>query len=331
MPPGLTKYMANQIKVSAVVVTWNSEGDITTCLESLAKQTHPLDTVIVIDNASRDHTCALILEHFPQVKLIQEDKNLGFAAANNIGIGMTDSQWILTLNPDAWLAENWLETHLNFVKGKRRIGMVGGMLYRAQGEKAESTESQIIDSTGIEIFSSRRVRDRGYEEIDRGQYSSDERVFGICAAACLHRREMLEDALIDGEVFAESFFSYYEDADLAWRAWRRGWEAWFVPSAIGWHRRGGSKVGSRFSRVLTHRNRYWMIARNEPRWKMLFGGFSFYWHEVLIFLRMLRYPYLFGTAVRTFLGVGKAARQRKVLEDANATPPPFKRGSGFRK
>jgi len=317
--------MVIHTKVSAVVVTWNSEQDIKACLASVANQNQKLDSIFVIDNASKDGTCDIIKNKFPQIKLIKSDKNLGFAAANNIGIEITDSEWVLTLNPDARIEPDWVEVLLKFAQGKERIGTLGGMLYREQSEK---TGDRIIDTTGIEIFSSRRVRDRGFSEIDRGQYADDEQVFGICAAAALYRREMLIDTLIDGEVFPENFFSYYEDSDLAWRGWRRGWEAWYVSKAIGWHRRGGSPVGSRFSRVLTHRNRYWMIARNEPQWKMLLSGFSFYWHEVLIFLRMLRYPYLFGTAVRTFLGIRKSARQRKSLEDSNATPPPFRKGSG---
>jgi GT2 family glycosyltransferase len=314
------------MKISAVVVTWNSERDISACLASLVHQTHKLDLIIVIDNASNDNTFDIINKKFPQIKLVQKDLNLGFATANNIGIGMSDSEWVLTLNPDARIEPDWIEVLLKFAQGKERIGTLGGMLYREQTAK---TDERIIDTVGIEIFNSRRVRDRGFGVIDTGQFAINERVFGICAAACLYRREMLDDTMIDGEVFAENFFSYYEDADLAWRGWRRGWKAWYVPSAIGWHRRGGSDVGSRFSRVLTHRNRYWMIARNEPLWRMLFGGFGFYWHEVLIFLRMLRYPYLFGIAVRTFLGAGKAARQRESLEDSDATPLPFRRGSGF--
>lgn len=318
--------MTDPTTVSAVVVTWNSKRDIVACVDSLIKQTHKLDSIIVIDNASTDRTCELILEHFTEVMLVAKPDNLGFAAATNIGIRMTDSEWVLTLNPDARLEPDWLERLLDNAERKERIGMLGGMLYRDQNGKGGH---RIIDTVGIEIFKSRRVRDRGFGAIDHGQFAIDERVFGICAAGGLYRREMLEDTKIDGEVFAESFFSYYEDADLAWRAWRRGWEAWYVPSAIGWHRRGGSPVGSRFSRELTHRNRYWMIARNEPQWKMLLSGLAFYWHEVLIFLRMLRYLYLFGTAVRTFLGIGKAARQRGRLEDCNPTPPPFRRGSGF--
>ncbi len=318
--------MSESTSVSAVVVTWNSERDIVACLDSLVKQTHQIDTIIVIDNASSDNTCNLVNEHFTQVELVKNPENIGFAAANNIGIGMTDSEWLLTLNPDARIEPDWVEALLKYANGKGQVGALGGMLYRDQGEK---NADKIIDSTGIEIYQSRRVRDRGFGEIDRGQYAKDERVFGICAAACLYRRKMLEDTKIDSEVFAESFFSYYEDADLAWRAWRRDWEAYYVPTAVGWHRRGGSPVGSRFSRELTHRSRYWMIARNEPQWKMLFGGFGFYWHEVLIFLRMLRYPYLFGTAIRTLLGIGKAARQRKLLKDISTSRLPFCQGSGF--
>jgi GT2 family glycosyltransferase len=204
--------------------------------------------------------------------------------------------------------------------------MLGGKLFRADSAAAGDG---IIDSTGIEIYLSRRVKDRDAGTREQDAHKVPDRVFGVCAAAALYKREMLEDVSADGEFFPASFFCYYEDADLAWRAWRRGWEAWFVPAAWGWHRRGGAPVGSRFSRYYTQRNRLWLVARNEPLWKPLAALPALGWHELLLGLRLIRYPYLLKAVWESIRGLPAALRARARLPEINREPPPFHPGSGF--
>ncbi len=308
------------------MVTWNSRFDVEACLSSIQAQTVRVEPIVVVDNASTDGTPDFIAERFPSVKLKQQTKNLGFAAGNNIAWGDIDAEWILTLNPDAWIEVDFVEALLTFAKGRPRIGIVGGKLLNSD---AASQKRKVIDSLGIEIFRSRRVRDFKMGEEDEGQYTDPFRVFGVCAAAALHRVEMLRDTAIEGQVFPEHFFAYYEDADLAWRAWRRGWEAWTVPQAVGWHRRGGSPAGRRFSRELTHRNRLWLIARNEPLTRTL-GGWSYLWrHEALMILRMLRYPYLFRKSWEAWRRLPRAIQERRSLSNLTDQPPPFQEGIGF--
>ena len=312
--------------VATVVVSWNSARDIVTCLDSLIRQSHPIKQIIVVDNASTDGTPDLVADQFPAVKLIHRSTNEGFAKGNNIGISVAESEWILTLNPDARLAENFLTRLIEFAASHPRVGSMTGKLLR---EKQFIQGEPVIDSTGIEIYGSRRVKDRDAGRIDDGTRNNAERVFGACAAAALYRREMLRDVSPDGEVFPESFFSYYEDADLAWRAWRRNWEAWYVPEAVCWHRRGGAPVGSRFSRYLTHRNRLWLIARNEPLYRVLKYPASLICHELLLLLRMLRYPYLFKATLEALIGLPTAIHYRKLLTDVTDEVLPVKSGSGF--
>ena len=320
----------NNRSVSAVVVTWNSIRDISACIESLQAQTYALKEIIVIDNASRDGTAELVRERFPMVELDVRDENEGFARGNNIGFSKTDADWILTLNPDARLDPDFISILLKAAENNPRIGMLGGKLLQVRELDPDGIpNTKIIDSTGIEIFKSRRVRDRGMGEEDNGQYDKHERVFGICAGAALYKREMLLDVAITGEIFQERFFAYYEDADLAWRSWRRGWEAWYIPSAVGWHRRGGSPTGSRFSRELTHRNRLWMIARNEPLSRTLSDFPQIFLHEFLMFLRMIRYPYLFKACFKAFGGWATSVQDRLKLQDIYTDSLPFKPGVGF--
>ncbi len=334
-----------QNTVSAIVVTWNSIKTIEACIDSLQIQSHPV-TIVVIDNASSDGTPDLIADKYPDVTLLRQSRNHGFAKANNIGISASKSEWVLALNPDAYISADWVECLLNFaisplpqmnisgndaMSGNGRIGMLGGLLLRA--EQVNNPTQLVIDSLGIEIFRSRRVRDRDMGRLLPDNYceqAEPEQQFGICAAASLYNRAMLVDVSINGEVLPESFFSYYEDADLAWRAWRRGWSAWMVPSAIGWHHRGGSPIGSRFSRYMTHRNRLWMILRNEPINRLLTVFPELFVHELLMLLRVIRYPYLIKAVMETLRGIPQAHSALKQLPDTHKTPPPFQTGIGFK-
>ncbi len=312
--------------ISAVVVSWNSAEDISTCLDSLLRQTYSLRSIVVVDNASSDSTPDLVAEKYPKVTLIRRETNEGFARGNNIGIAETDSDWVLTLNPDASPEEDYIQRLIEFAEERPRIGsMMGKLLRDGRFQGGE----QVIDTTGIEIFRSRRVRDRSAGLPDDGSWEREERVFGVCAAAALYRMEMLRDISPDGEIFPSSFFTYYEDADLAWRAWRRGWEAWYVPQAVCLHKRGGSPIGSRFSRYHTHRNRYWLIARNEQLNRLLKNLPQFVAHEALTAFRMMRYPYLFKASFEALAGLPAAIRYRKTLPDKVVEPPPFKPGTGF--
>ncbi len=315
--------------ISAVVVTWNSEKTVKATLDSLRSQTIPVN-IIVVDNASSDSTPDLIKENYPEIRLVLNKTNDGFARANNTGISLTDSEWVLLLNPDAWIENDFIEKLLSFAdSSESRIGMLGGLLLTAQSAVSTPLSTPIIDSAGIEIFRSRRVRDKLMGCPCTEEHNQSVQVFGVCAAAVLYRREMLEDIAVEGEIFPESFFSYYEDADLAWRAWRRGWTAWFVPDAIGYHHRGGSTTGDKFSRYLTHRNRFWMIARNELLSNLITFLPELLIHEFLMLLRVIRFPYLLKAVFETTIGLKRAQDQYKKVPSTKDTPPPFQRGIGF--
>ena len=135
------------------------------------------------------------------------------------------------------------------------------------GREVVATARPVIQNAGSIIFPDGSGRDRGavvqgthqYYESDLGQYDASEEVFGACGASMLMRREMLEDAgLLD-----ESFFMYYEDTDLSWRARLRGWKVVYVPSSIVWHAHCGTSVEwSPFFVFHTDRNRLAMVAKN---------------------------------------------------------------------
>ncbi|MGI8426051.1 MAG: glycosyltransferase family 2 protein, partial [Actinomycetota bacterium] len=125
----------------------------------------------------------------------------------------------------------------------------------------------VIDSTGHLVFASRRAVDRGEHEPDRGQYDQSPDLFGVCGAAPVYLRKMLDDVKLQGQYFEEDFFAYFEDFDISWRAKLRGWNFGFVPEAVGRHYRGASGgKSSTFILACNHRNRWLVMLRNDdPR------------------------------------------------------------------
>lgn len=259
---------ANRTPVDVVIVAWNAAAYLPACLTSLRSLERPPESVVVVDNASGDGTAALVRERFPEVRLLEPGANVGFCRGNNLGIAATDSPYVLVLNPDTRLEPRFLEEALPAFDDPD-VGIVAGKLLRFDGAT--------LDSAGQELARSRQPRDRGYGRPDRGEFDRDEEVFGACGAAALYRRAMLA-GIVDpgGQYFDESFFAFYEDLDLAWRARRLGWTAAYRHRAVGYHARGATARGPagvrRWAAILGRppevrfhivKNRYLTILRND--------------------------------------------------------------------
>jgi GT2 family glycosyltransferase len=138
-------------------------------------------------------------------------------------------EYVLLLNNDTVVDKEFLGVLVKAGMSYERIGICGAKLLKMHNPK-------IIDSTG-HILRMGRVVDRGTRKIDKGQYDNKTDVIGAMAAACLYKREMLEDI----GLFDRSFFTVYEDAELSWRAFRNGWNAKYAPNSIVYHKRGGTR------------------------------------------------------------------------------------------
>ncbi|MFH1288584.1 MAG: glycosyltransferase family 2 protein [bacterium] len=255
--------------ISIIVVTWNSEKDLTSCLESIKKQTEKDLELIIVDNNSKDMTKEIVKSFNPEI-FIENPDNFGFAMANNQGINASKGEYVLTLNPDVILSSNFLERVKEEMERDEKIGMISGKLIRPSG---------VIDSRGISLSHIRRFYDIGQGEVVEGQESrgkgQEVKLIGPCAAAGFYRRKMLEDVKIPlnppfakGEIggfeyFDEDFFAYVEDVDLAWRANIFGWKAVYCSEAAAMHFRGGSNISFKWRQYLSFRNRYLMMIKNE--------------------------------------------------------------------
>ncbi len=230
-----------RLRVTAVVVTFDSAQHVDGCLEALLAQDHPLD-VIVVDNGSQDRSVeratAIAVAHPDRVRVVPLTTNTGFTPAVNRAIALTDADAVLLCNPDARLAPDHVGALAAALEADDGLGSVQGTLWRPRRAGMRPR----VDSTGHRAFVTRLF---GNRDEGRTAPSPGGEVFGVTGAAALHRRAMLDDVAVprdDGspEWLDETLFAYYDDIDLDWRARLRGWRAAHVPAAVAVHERGGA-------------------------------------------------------------------------------------------
>lgn len=256
--------------VTVHIVTYNSAEDIEACLDAVWRQTYPIEKIVVIDNASKDETANRVREYVErngtsQVQFVQNRMNTGFAPAHNQAMRMTQSDYVLVLNPDVELGADYVKRLIGQMERRPEIGSATGLLLL-------KSSSETVDSTGLTMNAIWRAFDRGAGEAAQ-QWSESGEVFGVSGAAAMYRRTMIEDISINGEFFDEDFFAYKEDVDVAWRAELLGWKAYYCADAIATHERGWKK-GSRssqplFVRKYSYINRYKMIYKNLSGYRWL--------------------------------------------------------------
>ena len=247
--------------VSVGIVTWNSAEVITRCLGALAGTRDCRLEVLVLDNASADTTWTMVQASSVPTWRERADRNTGFSAGHNRLIARSRAPYYLALNPDVEVAPDFVSRLVGAMERDPGLGSATGRLLLEYPAGS-------IDSTGIYLLPSQRHLDRGQGEPDLGQYERAELVFGASGAAALYRRAMLDEAAVEGEVFDESFFTYREDADLAWRAQLLGWPCLYVPEAVATHRR---RVTPERRQTLppalnrmSVRNRFLLRIKNQP-------------------------------------------------------------------
>ena len=299
------------LMVSVLITTYNSAKFLDRCLESLRQQTYDQLEIIVVDNASADSTRSFLQTMGNNVRLILNATNVGFAAAQNQGVRVAKGKWLLSLNPDVLLAPDFIAKLVAAGEADPSIGTVCGKLLRwSLGDEPEFT--QVVDSTGIYFTPDLRHLDRGAGHEDRGQYDQPEFVFGATGAAALYRRSMVEDVSLDEDFFDEDFFSYREDADLAWRAQLMGWKCLYVPEARGWHVRRVTPERRRELPLVINfhsvKNRFLMRAKNiaGPLYRR-------FWFRVTVRdLQVLGYSLLIEPRLLgSFLAVWKSRKELK--------------------
>ena len=318
--------MAAKETVSVTIVTYNSGRFIRRCLESVLDQHYPNLELIVVDNASTDGTTDILEPFEDRCTIVYNEENIGFAAAQNQAIALSRGSWVLTLNPDVMLLPNFVSYLMEMSEVDPRIGTMCGKLLMVDAS-FEIPNQRVVDSTGIYFTPMLRHFDRGCLETDNGHFLKNEYVFGATAAAACYRREMIEDISIDGEFFDPDFFTYREDADVAWRAQLLGWKCVYVPLACGYHVRKLRPGMRRFlpPEINMHsvKNRFLMRVKNVTPGVYLRNLIPVTFRDVGIVLYCLLFErsslpafYLFFRDLDSALRKRRLIQQRRRVDDA---------------
>jgi GT2 family glycosyltransferase len=297
------------------IVNHHSYADLAACLESVEAQTWPPAAILVMDvDADGEWATPLRAAH-PDV-IWHCMSNRGYGAAANRLLAEADricpgAAHMLLLNADIELAREFGEDLLRAMEEDPRAALATGKLLRPGGH--------VLDSAGIRMGCNRRPRDRGSEDLDVGQFDRAEAVFAASGAALLLRRSALEEISLDGEVFDEDFFLYYEDTDLCWRAKRLGWRVLYEPRARAIHARGWRRDRRREVPVAIRRhsfkNHHLQILKNERSVDLLWRLPVLLGWEVLRFgFVLLREPELLPAYGDSWRLARRTLHKRRILQ-----------------
>lgn len=237
--------------LSILIVNYNTVHLLEQCLASIYdSKTRISYEIIVVDNASHDHSVAMILEKFPQVKLIKNNENLGFAAAANMAIKQAQGKYLLIFNPDIIVKQtDSIQVLYDFMETYPEAGIVGGQLIYPDGQIQHSCS---LYQTPFYVLASRTYfgeKEWGQKIISKHRmrwwpHNHVREVDWFVGACMMFRREVIEEiGLMD-----EAYFMYCEDMDFCYRAKQAGWQVYYVPDAKFIHKHLRHSAKKFFSR-----------------------------------------------------------------------------------
>lgn len=218
--------------VSIIILNYNGLDYLKDCLQSVSNVTYPALEVIVVDNNSNDPSVEFVKNQYPNFKIVQLDKNYGFAKANNMGAQHALGKYFLFLNNDTLVAPNFILELVQAIERDPQIGICQSLLLKPNEEVDSSGD--YIDSIGVAYSSKERV-------------DSTRNILSAKGASMLVKKEVFEK--LNG--FDEQFFVSFEDVDLGWRTWIINYRVVVVPSSVV-HHIGGQTINKMKQEIAFH-------------------------------------------------------------------------------
>jgi GT2 family glycosyltransferase len=289
-------------KASVIVLVWNGMGYVKPCLDSVLAQGLTDFEVIVVDNGSSDGSADFVAESYPQVRLIRNKRNLGFAAGNNIGLEAATGEVLVLLNQDTEVHEGWLEALISTFDDAS-IGIAGCKLLYPDGT--------IQHAGGVLLGPRGETGHVGRHEEDAGRFEELTDAEFVTAAALAISRAALERVGALDEGFAPA---YYEDIDWCFRTRAEGFRVVYQPRAVATHYESTSTAASGFTRgVALNQGRIRLMLKHRTVDELLeeFGPAEFNWLLTVEHgdeLRAARRAYLLGLLTLSQILAAKGSR-----------------------
>jgi GT2 family glycosyltransferase len=250
-------------RVSIVMPSFNGLKLLKISIPSVLKTKYPNFEIIVVDNGSSDGTASFLSKEYPSVKVISLKENKGIVIPFNIGISSADGSLVSFLNNDVEVDPDWLSPLVSAIEANEHLaGCDSKYINYFERNKIDSSggAGRFIDKYG-------NVINTGAGEVDRGQFDIQKEVFH---ASSLFKKNLL----IKVGGFDESFFGYYDEADLCWRLHRMGYKILFVPESVIFHIGSATSSTKAFKKIVIfhyYKNKLRMLIKNQSDFSGLFS------------------------------------------------------------
>ena len=242
------------MEVSVIIPNFNGIAFLDSVHASLEGQTLSNFEVILVDNGSTDGSCSFVTANYPWVHLIELSENFGFCGAVNAGIRAAKAPYVLLLNNDTEVKEDFVEEMLAAIRRHKNAFSCGARMVQYHDRDRLDDVGNYYCALGWSF-----ARGRGK---DIHAYETEDKIFSACAGAAIYRKKIIEKI----GYFDEEHFAYLEDTDIGYRARIYGYENWYAPKAIVYHVGSGTS-GSRYNQFKTRyssRNNIYLIYKNMP-------------------------------------------------------------------
>lgn len=232
------------MKLSVIIVNYNVKHFLQLCLHSVLRAIRHLDAeIIVVDNQSGDNSVDMVRECFPEVVLIANQQNLGFSKANNQAVAIAKGEYILFLNPDTVMPEDFFEELLPYMDANPQAGAIGPRLIDGKGQFAPDGKKgfptlwvAIYKASGLNWLFPKSPKFNRYYAVHVGEYETA--AVDVLSGCCMMVRAGILKQI--GGAFDEDFFMYCEDTDLCYRIQQAGYQNIYFPKTTLIHYKGES-------------------------------------------------------------------------------------------
>ncbi|MCC7331101.1 MAG: glycosyltransferase family 2 protein [Flavobacteriales bacterium] len=257
-------------KTAVVILNWNGKKFLEQFLPSVTKYSSHDARIVVADNQSTDDSIQFIQDNYPEIEIIVNDKNYGFAKGYNVALKQVDAEYFVLLNSDVEVTENWITPIIQLMDSNLNIAACQPKIkdfYKKEYFEYAGAAGGFIDYLGYPLC---RGRIFNTLEKDNGQFNDTSEIFWATGAALFIRAKLFKE--ING--FDEQFFAHMEEIDLCWRLKNLGYQIMYCSESIVYHVGGGTlnKINPKKT-YLNFRNNLLVLHKNlqkNKRFKILF-------------------------------------------------------------
>ncbi len=311
------------VKTAVVILNWNGLQYLKKFLSTVVRYSKSESTyVYVADNGSTDDSVEYIKNSFNDVKIIEFDKNYGFAGGYNKALMQIKADYYVLLNSDIEVSENWIEPIVSYMDNNLDVATCMPKIisyYDKERFEYAGAAGGFIDKYGYPFCKGRIIN---HFEKDKGQYNEVDDIFWATGACMFIRSDVFEN--LGG--FDDDLFAHMEEIDLCWRIKNRGYKIKYIPDSKVFHVGGGTLPNNNpFKIFLNYRNSLLVLYKNLPSSKlisilfarMILDGFS-----AIVFVLSLRFSFflmVIKAHISFYLLLPKYIQKRKLLKKYNST------------